>query len=243
MDNLNIKETIYEVICKIRTSRNRPHAENSSKSVAKNLGLDKEQVKKHLESLVETGAVYITLMPKGEDSYFIFDFDKLGVSDSKESVEDCIEPDSDKMEPEESRFGMDNVLEGINETSLPNNSASGSNRSDFFVLLDLISSLSNDVWDLNAKLEGMPKRTKNCWKIIISSNLKNLSWENKEMRKTIQRNAKRPWEKSHVCPDSSVPSIGCPTVQRIMQLQKHNMDPNNVYVHTESSNDKAVEMI
>ena len=31
--------------------------------------------------------------------WFIFDFDKLGVSDSKESVEDCIESDSDKMEP------------------------------------------------------------------------------------------------------------------------------------------------
>ena len=145
MDNLNIEEAIYEAIRKIRNSRNCPHAENISRSVAKNLGLDKEQVKTHLESLVETGAVYITLTPKGEDSYFIIDFDKLGVSDSKESVEDCIESDSDKMEPEESRFGMDNVLEGINETSLPNNSASGSNRSDFFVLLDLISSLSNDV--------------------------------------------------------------------------------------------------
>ena len=99
MDNLNIEEAIYQAIRKIPTSRKCPHAENISKSVAKNLSLDKEQVTEHLESLVETGAVYITLTPKVEDSYFIFDFGKLGVSDSKESVMDCIESDSDKWNP------------------------------------------------------------------------------------------------------------------------------------------------
>ena len=112
MDNLNIEEVIYPAIRKIRTSRNRPHAENISKSVSKNLGLDREQVKKHIESLVETGAVCITLTPKVEDSYFIFDVGKLGVSDSKESVDDCIKSDSDTMEPEESRLGMDNFWKG-----------------------------------------------------------------------------------------------------------------------------------
>ena len=121
MDKLNIEEASFQAICKILTSRSRPHAENIFKSVAKNLSLDKEQVKKHFESLVEMGAVYITLTPKGEDS-----------------VEDCIESDCDRMEPKESRLGMGNVLEGINETSLPNNSVSGSSRSDFFVLLDII---------------------------------------------------------------------------------------------------------
>ena len=48
-----------------------------------------------------------------------------------------------------------------------------------------------------------------------------------------QRNAKSPWEESHECPDSSVSSIGCRTLQRVMQLQKHNMDPNNTYIHPE----------
>ena len=49
------------------------------------------------------------------------------------------------MEPDELKFGTDSVLEGINETS--DNSASGTTRSEFFVLLDLISKLTDDTSD------------------------------------------------------------------------------------------------
>ena len=65
-----------------------------------------------------------------------------------------------------------------------------------------------------------------------------LKIENLKLRK--QRNAKCPLEESHhECPDSSVSSICCPTVQRIMQLQKHNMDPKNAYAYPDSSNDNC----
>ena len=102
------------------------------------------------------------------------------------------------MEPEASRLEMGNVLEGINETSLPNNSASGSNRSDLFVPLDLISILSNDVRDLNEKLEGMSKKNE---KLLENNYL--LKIENLKLRE--QRNAK-----AHGRKVMNVPIVLCP---------------------------------
>lgn len=84
MEKTSIAKAIYQAILKIRASHNRPHEENISKTTAKSLGLTKEQVKDHLESLVETGAVYISQTAKGNDSYFILDVNKLGVCDSNE---------------------------------------------------------------------------------------------------------------------------------------------------------------
>ena len=71
MKKTNIAKAIYQAILKIRAGQNRPHAENISKAAAKSLGLTKEQVKEHLESLVATGAVYISKTTKGDDSYFL----------------------------------------------------------------------------------------------------------------------------------------------------------------------------
>ena len=80
--------------------------------------------------------------------------------------------------------------------------------------------------------------------ILIENFLGSQKQENKtSLKLREQRNAKSPWEENHECPDGSLSSIGCPTVQPMMQLQKHNMDPNKAYVHPKSSNDKAAEMM
>ena len=152
MEKTSIVKAIYQAILKIRAGHNRPHAENISKAAAKSLGLTKEQVKEHLESLVETGAVYISQTTKGDDSYFIMDVNKLGVWDDKEPDGDCFHSDSSDMENDELELGLDDVMEEGCPVSPSRNRGTGSERSELTIFLDLLSKLTDDVRDLNVKL-------------------------------------------------------------------------------------------
>ncbi len=117
MEKTSIGKVIYQAILKIRASHNRPHEENISNTAAKSLGLTKEHVKDHLESLVETGAVYISRTAKGYDSYFILDMNKLGVCDNNEPDGD-IKSDCGDNETDESVLGFDGMIEK-NSSALP----------------------------------------------------------------------------------------------------------------------------
>ena len=155
MEKVEIEKAIYQAIWKIRANRNRSHADKISKSVAKNLGLDKDHVKEQLESLVETGMVYITLTAKGEDSYFNFDIEKYY---GNESIRESIESYKGEMEFEESRLRMDNVLDGLNQASSPNNPVTETDQSEYLVFLDIFSKLTDDIRDLNNKLGELRKK-------------------------------------------------------------------------------------
>ncbi len=137
MEQTSIAKAIYQAILKIRASHNRPHEENISKSAAKSLGLSKEQVKDHLASLVETGAVYISRTAKGDDSYFILNVNKLGVCYSNEPDGDINSGCGDK-ETDESVIGFDGVMEKGTSPSPSPNLDTRSGRSEIIISLDLI---------------------------------------------------------------------------------------------------------
>lgn len=72
MDNIILEKAIYEAIRKIRRlDKRRPCTENIVKVASAKNGLSEDAVQKHLEFLVESGAVYVQLTAKGEESYFI----------------------------------------------------------------------------------------------------------------------------------------------------------------------------
>ena len=74
MGNTSLEQAIYLAIDYIRKVQHQksPYSENIVDTVAKKYGLNETKVKKQLDHLVETGAIYITVMERG-DSYFIFD--------------------------------------------------------------------------------------------------------------------------------------------------------------------------
>ena len=227
------EKVIHETIRHIRNEKKkRPDSKLIIRTATANSGLTEGTIRSSFDYLVENGSIY-SKTSDGKESFFIYDIDKLGVSDG-ESIGNCSETDSEKMEPDGLKFETDSVLEGINETS--DNSASGTTRSEFFVLLDLISKLTDDVRDLNTKLEDSNKKNEK----LLENNCF-LKIENSKLR--AQRNVKPSWDKSHEYPDSSVSCIGSPTDKCTMQLQKHNADAKNTLVSPESGNKKAAEMI
>ncbi len=108
------------------------------------LRLTKGQVKDHLESLVETGAVYISRTAKGNDSYFILDVNKHGVCDSNEPDGD-IKSDCGDNETDESVLGFDGMIKKNSSASPSRNLDTRSGRSEIIIFLDLISKLTDDV--------------------------------------------------------------------------------------------------
>lgn len=84
MDEIVLEKAIYEAINKIRKiDKRRPCPENIVKVAAAKLGLNEDTLRKHLEFLVESGAVYIELTAKEEESYFIYNLEKFNDEDSK----------------------------------------------------------------------------------------------------------------------------------------------------------------
>ena len=59
------------------------YSENIVKVAAVKHGLNQDAVRKHLEFLVESGAVYIESTANEEESYFIYDLEKFTDGDSK----------------------------------------------------------------------------------------------------------------------------------------------------------------
>ena len=77
MGNTSLEQAIYLAIDFIRKVRHkRPYSEKIVDTVAKKYGLSETKVKKQLDHLFETGAVYITVTERG-DSYFIFHPEKM----------------------------------------------------------------------------------------------------------------------------------------------------------------------
>ena len=73
MGNTSLEQAIYLAIDYIKkVQHKRPYSENIVDTVAKKYGLNETKVKKRLDHLVETGAIYIAVTERG-DSYFIFD--------------------------------------------------------------------------------------------------------------------------------------------------------------------------
>ena len=64
MGNTSLEQAIYLAIDYIRkVQHKRPYSENIVDTVAKKYGLNETKVKKQLDHLVETGAIYITVKP------------------------------------------------------------------------------------------------------------------------------------------------------------------------------------
>ena len=73
MENTSLEQAIYLAIDYIRkVQHKRPYSEKIVDTVARKYGLSEAKVKKQLDHLVETGAIYITVTERG-DSYFVFD--------------------------------------------------------------------------------------------------------------------------------------------------------------------------
>ena len=82
MENTSLEQAIYLVIDYIRkVQHKRPYNENIVDTVAKKYGLSETKVKKQLDHLVETGAIYITVTERG-DSYFAFNPEKMEVKET-----------------------------------------------------------------------------------------------------------------------------------------------------------------
>ena len=82
MTNLSLEQAIYLAINYIRkVQHKRPYSENIVDTVAKKFGLSEAKVKKQLDHLVESGAIYITVTERG-DSYFIFDPENMDVNET-----------------------------------------------------------------------------------------------------------------------------------------------------------------
>ena len=225
MEKTSIVKAIYQAILKIRAGHNRPHAENISKAAAKSLGLTKEQVKGHLESLVETGAVYISQTTKGDDSYFILDVNKLGVCDDKEPDGDYFDSDSD-TENDELVLGLDDMMEEGSPVSPSRNPDTGSERSELTIFLDLISKLTDDVRDLNVKLADSCKKNE---KLLENNYL--LSLENFKLK--ARSNELPPREGA----DCFVHNNDCPSVEKpIVETQKSNIVYESIEVDFKKRN-------
>ncbi len=229
MEKTNIVKAIYQAILKIRAGHNRPHAENISKAAAKSLGLTKEQVKKHLESLVETGAVYISQTTKGDDSYFILDVSKLGVCDDKEPDGENFDSDCGDMENDELDLSLHNMLEGRSPVSPSRSPDTGSDRSEFLIFLDLISKLTDDVRDLNVKLADSCKKNEKLLENNYSLGLENF--------KLKARSNELPSREERA--DCSVHNNDCPSVEKpIMETQKSKIVYESIEVDVKKRNNR-----
>ena len=172
MEDTNIEKAIYAAINKIRKVwRHRPHADNIVAVAAKKTGLAAVTIRKNLDFLVESGAVYVSTTDTGEDSYFIFNpakFDRntdfLGSFSSKDDSN--ASPDATMDASKNFSFSTPNPKDCIE-------------RSDFIVFLDLVNKLTDDIRDLNKTINGLREKNE-----LLAQEKFNLILENEILKAT-----------------------------------------------------------
>lgn len=151
MEDTKIEEAIYAAIIKIRKVwRHRPHADNIVAVAAKETGLAAVTIRRNLDFLVESGAVYVSITDSGEDSYFIFNpakfdsnTDSLGSTSSKDDSN--ILPDATMDASKSLSFSTPSPKDCVE-------------RSDFVVFLDLVNKLTDDIRDMNKTINSLREK-------------------------------------------------------------------------------------
>ena len=172
MEDTKIEKAIYAAINKIRKVwRHRPHADNIVAVAAKETGLAAVTIRRNLDFLVESGAVYVSTTDSGEDSYFIFNpakFDSntdfLGSSSSKD--DSIILPEATMDASKTSSFSTPSPKDCVE-------------RSDFVVFLDLVNKLTNDIRDMNKTINNLREKNE-----LLAQEKFSLILENEKLKAT-----------------------------------------------------------
>ena len=144
MEDVLEERALHEAINRIRyISKKRPHEDNILKEASKTSGLAIEHLRKTLSSLVDIGNICISKTLQGNDSYYV-----STIEDSEAVVEH-----EDQSDISDSINGLVNFEFPTPRAELQPDKHNTVEKTEFIVFLDIVGKLTNDIRDLQVKID------------------------------------------------------------------------------------------